>query len=102
MIDTETDAYFSKLLDYGEYTVRYTFNAYKSGKLNEPSGKILQYAFLKIAGDEYIKTAADTGKEYFDEFDKHAKSIAEKNKIYDKFKAEYPYTYIYITEYMKQ
>ena len=62
----------------------------------------MQYAFLKIAGDEYIKTAADTGKEYFDEFDKHAKSIAEKNKIYDKFKAEDPYTYIYITEYMKQ
>ena len=102
LIDTETDAYSMNLVDYGEYTVRYTFNAYKNGTLSEPQGKILQYAFLKIAGDEYIKTAADTGKEYFDEFDKHAKSIAEKNKIYDKFKAEYPYTYIYITEYMKQ
>ena len=76
--------------------------AYKNGTLSEPQGKILQYAFLKIAGDEYIKTAADTGKEYFDEFDKHAKSIAEKNKIDDEFKAEYPYTYIYISEYMKQ
>ena len=102
LIDTETDAYLMNLVDYGEYTVRYTFNAYKNGTLSEPQGKILQYAFLKIAGDEYIKTYAATGKEYFDEFDKHAKSIAEKNKIYDKFKAEYPYTYIYITEYMKQ
>ena len=102
LIDTETDAYLGNLVDYGEYTVRYTFNAYKNGKLNEPSGKILQYAFLKIAGGEYIKTAADTGKEYFDEFDKYAKSIAKKNKIDDEFKAEYPYTYIYITEYMKQ
>lgn len=102
LIDTETDAYLGNLVDYGEYTVRYTFNAYKSGKLDEPSGKILQYAFLKIAGNEYIKTAADTGKEYFDEFDKHAKNIAKKNKIDDEFKAEYPYTYIYITEYMKQ
>lgn len=101
LIDTETDAYLGNLVDYGEYTVRYTFNAYKNGKLDEPSGKILQYAFLKIAGGEYIKTYAATGKEYFDEFDKHAKSIAEKNKIDDKFKAEYPYTYIYITEYMK-
>ena len=102
LIDTETDAYLGNLVDYGEYTVRYTFNAYKNGKLDEPSGKILQYAFLKIAGDEYIKTYADTGKEYFDEFDKHAKNIAKKNKIDDEFKAEYPYTYIYITEYMKQ
>ena len=102
LIDTETDAYLGNLVDYGEYTVRYTFNAYKNGKLDEPSGKILQYAFLKIAGGEYIKTYADTGKEYFDEFDKYAKSIAKKNKIDDEFKAEYPYTYIYITEYMKQ
>ncbi len=102
LIDTETDAYLGNLVDYGEYTVRYTFNAYKNGKLDEPSGKILQYAFLKIAGDEYIKTYADTGKEYFDEFDKHAKNIAKKNKIDDEFKAEYPYTYIYINEYMKQ
>lgn len=102
LIDTETDAYLGNLVDYGEYTVRYTFNAYKNGKLDEPSGKILQYAFLKIAGEEYIKTYADTGKEYFDEFDKHAKNIAKKNKIDDEFKAEYPYTYIYINEYMKQ
>ena len=102
LIDTETDAYLMNLVDYGEYTVRYTFNAYKNGTLSEPQGKILQYAFLKIAGDEYIKTYAATGKEYFHEFDKHAKSIAEKNKIDDEFKAEYPYTYIYITEYMKQ
>lgn len=47
LIDTETDAYLMNLVDYGEYTVRYTFNAYKNGTLSEPQGKILQYAFLK-------------------------------------------------------
>ena len=49
-----------------------------------------------------LKLLPTQAKNIFDEFDKHAKSIAEKNKIDDEFKAEYPYTYIYITEYMKQ
>ena len=69
------------LVDYGEYTVRYTFNAYKNGTLSEPQGKILQYAFLKIAGDEYIKTYAATGKEYFDDLTNMRKALQRRIKL---------------------
>ena len=81
LIDTETDAYLMNLVDYGEYTVRYTFNAYKNGTLSEPQGKILQYAFLKIAGDEYIKTYAATGKEYFDDLTNMRKALQRRIKL---------------------
>lgn len=99
LIDTEYNEYFNLLVDYNEYTVRYTFNKYKNGKLGEPEGKILQSAFLKIAEGEYVKSSANTGKEYFDAFDKYAKNLEKQNKIDDDFKLQYPYTYLYLTEY---
>lgn len=101
LIDTEYNEYFNLLIDYDEYTVRYTFNKYKSGKLGEPEGKILQSAFSKIAKDEYVKASASTGKEYFDAFDKHARDLKKQNKLDYDFKLQYPYTYLYLTEYAK-
>ena len=101
LIDTDYNEYFNLLIDYDEYTVRYTFNKYKSGKLGEPEGKILQSAFSKIAEDEYVKASASTGKEYFDVFDKHARDLKKQNKLDYDFKLQYPYTYLYLTEYAK-
>lgn len=101
LIDNDYNEYFNLLIDYDEYTVRYTFNKYKSGKLGEPEGKILQSAFSKIAEDEYVKASADTGKEYFDAFDKHARDLKKQNKLDYDFKLLYPYTYLYLTEYAK-
>ena len=46
LIDNDYNEYFNLLIDYDEYTVRYTFNKYKNGKLGEPEGKILQSAFI--------------------------------------------------------
>lgn len=100
-IDTEYNEYFNLLIDYDEYTVRYTFNKYKSKKLGEPEGKILQSAFSKIAEDEYVKASANTGKEYFGAFDKHARDLKKQNKLDYDFKLQYPYTYLYLTEYAK-
>ena len=71
------------------------------GKLGEPEGKILQSAFSKIAEDEYVKASANTGKEYFDAFDKHARDLKKQNKLDYDFKLLYPYTYLYLTEYAK-
>ena len=101
LIDNDYNEYFNLLIDYDEYTVRYTFNKYKSGKLGEPEGKILQSAFSKIAEDEYVKASANTGKEYFDAFDKHARDLKKQNKLDYDFKLLYPYTYLYLTEYAK-
>ena len=101
LIDNDYNEYFNLLVDYGEYTVRYTFNKYKNGKLGEPEGKILQSAFSKIAEDEYVKASANTGKEYFDAFDKHARDLKKQNKLDYDFKLLYPYTYLYLTEYAK-
>ena len=50
---------------------------------------------------EYVKASADTGKEYFDAFDKHAKDLEKQNKLDYDFKLLYPYTYLYLTEYAK-
>lgn len=101
LIDNDYNEYFNLLIDYDEYTVRYTFNKYKNGKLGEPEGKILQSAFSKIAEDEYVKASANTGKEYFDAFDKHARNLKKQNKLDYDFKLLYPYTYLYLTEYAK-
>ena len=101
LIDNDYNEYFNLLIDYDEYTVRYTFNKYKNGKLGEPEGKILQSAFSKIAEDEYVKASANTGKEYFDAFDKHARDLKKQNKLDYDFKLLYPYTYLYLTEYAK-
>ena len=101
LIDNDYNEYFNLLIDYDEYTVRYTFNKYKNGRLGEPEGKILQSAFSKIAEDEYVKASANTGKEYFDAFDKHARDLKKQNKLDYDFKLLYPYTYLYLTEYAK-
>lgn len=101
LIDNDYNKYFNLLVDYDEYTVRYTFNKYKNGRLDEPEGKILQSAFSKIAEDEYVKASANTGKEYFDAFDKHARDLKKQNKLDYDFKLLYPYTYLYLTEYAK-
>ncbi|MFQ8958485.1 MAG: hypothetical protein ACLR6O_06505, partial [Eubacterium sp.] len=95
LIDNDYNEYFNLLIDYDEYTVRYTFNKYKNGRLGEPEGKILQSAFSKIAEDEYVKASANTGKEYFDAFDKHARDLKKQNKLDYDFKLLYPYTYLY-------
>ena len=101
LIDNDYNKYFNLLVDYDEYTVRYTFNKYKNGRLDEPEGKILQSAFSTIAEDEYVKASANTGKEYFDAFDKHARDLKKQNKLDYDFKLLYPYTYLYLTEYAK-
>lgn len=84
---------FRQLNMYGDYTLRYVYSKFIDGNLNKNEDLILEAILIGNLGGEVIKSATDTGQEYFDLFLKHNQELLDKNDA-EFMKTSYPKGYL--------
>ncbi len=84
---------FRQLNMYGDYTLRYVYSKFIDGNLNKNEDLILEAILIDNLGGEVIKSATDTGQEYFDLFLKHNQELLDKNDA-EFMKTSYPKGYL--------
>lgn len=84
---------FSQLNMYGDYTLKYVYSKFIKGNLNRSEDLILKSVLIDNLGGEVIKSATDTGQEYFDLFLKHNQRLLKENDE-EFMKTSYPKGYL--------
>lgn len=84
---------FSQLNMYGDYTLKYVYSKFIKGNLNRSEDLILKSVLIDNLDGEVIKSATDTGQEYFDLFLKHNQRLLKENDE-EFMKASYPKGYL--------
>lgn len=90
---SEHPAEYAKLLNLGDYTLRYLYAAFLGGGQTDLRGQIMAAAVRDLLGGECPDISAATGQAWFDGWKKQAEALLAEGSM-DEMKTNYPKTAI--------